>query len=95
MLSRSRFNRRLHHIAELFLTLFLRLGETWKKLNKCLVYVIDSYPILVYDNYRLNHSKIYRNENFRGYSASKKQYFYGLRIHLMVAEHGALVEFFL
>jgi hypothetical protein len=45
MLSASRFNRRLHRIAELFfLTLFLRLGETWKKFNKKSVYVIDPVP---------------------------------------------------
>jgi hypothetical protein len=40
MVSRSRFNRRLHRIAELFLTLFLRLGEHWKNLNERSVYVI-------------------------------------------------------
>ena len=95
MLSRSRFNRRLHRIAELFLTLFLRLGETWKKLNEKSVYVIDSYPIAVCDNYRIKRSKIYRGEAFRGYIASKKRYFYGLRIHILVTEHGELVEFFL
>lgn len=50
MLSKSRFNRRLHRIADLLLTLFLRLGETWKKLNEKSVYVIDSYPIAVCDN---------------------------------------------
>lgn len=95
MLSRSRFNRRLHRIADLFLTLFLRLGETWKKLNKKSVYVIDSYPIAVCDNYRIRRSKIYHEEAFRGYIASKKRYFYGLRIHILVTEQGEPVEFFL
>lgn len=95
MLSRSRFNRRLHRIADLFLTLFLRLGETWKKLNEKSVYVIDSYPIAVCDNYRIKRSKIYRGEDFRGYIASKKRYFYGLRIHILVTEQGEPVEFFL
>jgi hypothetical protein len=95
MLSRSRFNRRLHRIADLFLTLFLRLGETWKKLNENSVYVIDSYPIAVCDNYRIRRSKIYRGEDFRGYIASKKRYFYGLRIHILVTEQGEPVEFFL
>ena len=95
MLSRSRFNRRLHRIADLFLTLFLRLGETWKKLNEKSVYVIDSYPIAVCDNYRIKRSKIYHGEDFRGYIASKKQYFYGLRIHILVTEQGEPVEFFL
>ena len=95
MLGKSRFNRRLHRIADLFLTLFLRLGETWKQLNEKSVYVIDSYPIAVCDNYRIKRSKIYQGEDFRGYIASKKRYFYGLRIHLLVTEQGEPVEFFL
>lgn len=95
MLGKSRFNRRLHRIADLFLTLFLRLGETWKQLNEKSVYVIDSYPIAVCDNYRIKRSRIYRGEDFRGYIASKKRYFYGLRIHIMVTEQGEPVEFFL
>ncbi len=95
MLSRSRFNRRLHKVADLFLTLFLRLGEHWKSLNERSVYVIDSYPIAACDNYRISRSKIYRGEDFRGYIASKKRYFYGLRIHILVTEQGEPVEFFL
>lgn len=95
MVSRSRFNRRLHRIAELFFTLFLRLGEHWKNLNERSVYVIDSYPILVCDNYRIPRSKIYHGEDFRGYIPSKKRLFYGLRIHMMVTEQGEPVEFFL
>lgn len=95
MLSRSRLNRRLHRIADLFLTLFLRVGETWKKLNEKSVYVIDSFPIAVCDNYRIKRSKIYQGEDWRGYIASKKRYFYGLRIHMLVTEQGEPVEFFL
>ena len=64
MLSRSRFNRRLHQIADLFLTLFSRLGETWKTINEKSVYVIDSYPIAVCDNYRIKRSKIYHGEDW-------------------------------
>ena len=50
MLSKSRFNRRLHRVQELFLTLFRLLCETWKDLNSQLIYVIDSYPIAYCDN---------------------------------------------
>ncbi|MBK7454551.1 MAG: IS982 family transposase [Anaerolineales bacterium] len=95
MLSASRFNRRLHRIAELFLTLFLRLGETWKKLNEKSVYVIDSYPISVCDNYRIGRSKFITEKTFEAIFASKKRYFYGLRIHILVTEQGEPVEFFL
>jgi hypothetical protein len=50
------------------------------------VYVIDSYPIAFCDNYRICRSKIYHGEDWRGYIASKKRYFYGVRIHIMVIE---------
>lgn len=94
-LSKSRFNRRLHRIADLFLTLFLMLGETWKSLNENSIYVIDSFPIAACDNYRICRSKLYRNEAFRGRQASKKRFFYGLKLHLMVTQQGQPVEFFL
>jgi len=95
MLSKSRFIRRLHRRAELFLTLFLRLGESWKQLNERSTDIIDSFPIAVCDNYRIPRSKIYTREDFRGYIPSKKRYFYGVRIHILITEQGEPVEFFL
>jgi hypothetical protein len=94
-LSKSRFNRRLHRIADLFLTLFSLLGETWKSLNENSIYIIDSFPIVACDNYRIIRSKRYRGEVWRGRQASKKRFFYGLKLHLMVTEQGQPVEFFL
>jgi hypothetical protein len=47
------------------------------------------------DNIRIRRTKIYSNEEFRGYQASKKRYFYGLKIHLMVTQDGQPVECFL
>jgi len=94
-LSRSRFNRRLHRIAELFFTLFSMLGENWKALNEKSIYVIDSFPLPACDNYRICRSKRYKGEVWRGLQASKRRYFYGLKLHLMVTERGQPVEFFL
>ena len=95
MLGKSRFNRRFHRVAELFLTLFSMLGETWKELNANSIYVVDSFPIAVCDNYRILHSHLYRGKEWRGYQASKRRFFYGLKIHLLVTEQGQPVEFFL
>ena len=95
MLSKSRFNRRWHRIAGLFLDLFSQLGETWKQLNSHLIYVIDSFPVSTCDNYRIQRCHLYRDEAFRGYQASKRRYFYGLKIHLMISKTGQPVEFFL
>ncbi len=94
-LSKSRVNRRLHRIADLFLTLFSLLGETWKSLNENSIYVIDSFPIAACDNFRICRSKRYRGEVWRGRQASKKRFFYGLKVHLMVTQQGQPVEFFL
>jgi hypothetical protein len=95
MLSRSRFNRRLHRLANLVWTMLHQLGETWKTLNEHSIYIIDSFPVAVCDNYRIRRCHIYREEAYRGYQASKKRYYYGLKIHLLITETGQPVEFFL
>lgn len=95
MLGKSRFNRRLHAIRELFLTVFQVLGEFFKQLNTQSVYVIDSFPIAACDNIRIPRARLYQNEAYRGYIASKRRYFYGLRIHLLVTAEGDPVEVFL
>jgi hypothetical protein len=95
MLGKSRFSRRLHRIADLFLTLFNLLGKTWKALNEHSIYILDSFPVAVCDNYRIPRSRIYQGEAWRGYQPSKKRYFYGLKIHLLITESGQPAEFFL
>jgi len=81
MLSKSRFNRRWHRIADLFLALFSQLGETWKHLNSHSIYVIDSFPVSACDNYRIQRCHLYRDEAFRGYQASKKRSFCACLFH--------------
>jgi len=95
MLSKSRFNRRLHRIRALFLTLFSALGETWKALDVASTYSVDTFPIPVCDNYRIRRCRIYRGEQYRGYIASKRRFFYGVKVHLLVTQDGQPVEFFL
>jgi hypothetical protein len=95
MLSKSRFSRRLHRIKPFFLTLFNVLGEHWKVLNEESVYAIDTFPIPVCDNYRIPSVKLYQGEQYRGYIASKKRYFYGIKLHLIVTQAGQPVELML
>jgi hypothetical protein len=54
MLSKSLFNRRWHRSADLFWALFNMLGETWKQLNEDSLYIVDSFPVAVCDNYRFS-----------------------------------------
>jgi len=95
MLSASRFNRRLHRIAHLFWCVFGALAEHWKTLNTESIYSIDSFPIAACDNIRIRRAKLYQDEACRGYCASKKRYFYGVKVHLLVTQDGQPVEVFL
>jgi hypothetical protein len=95
LLSKSRFSRRLHRLKPFFLVLFKLLSEYWKQQNEDQVYAIDTFPVLVCDNYRIPRAKLYREEAFRGYQASKKRFYYGLKIHMLATEAGHPVEFFL
>ena len=91
-ISKSRFNRRLHRLKTTLATVFDLLGHLWKTLDTEGVYIIDSFPVAVFDNIRIRRAKLYRDETYRGYQASKRRYFYGLKIHFMVPSAGQPVE---
>jgi Transposase DDE domain len=95
MLSKSQFNRRLHSVRDLLLTAFRVLGETFKQLNASSLYIIDSFPVAACDNIRIKRDKRFGSEKFRGYTASKRRYFYGVKIFLLTAAKGEPVEMFL
>lgn len=92
MLSKSRFNRRLHQVRPLLEQLFEVMGEVGKQTNPSHLYAVDSFPLAVCDNARISRSRRYQGEQWRGYQASKRRYFYGLKVHLLVTEHGLPVE---
>jgi hypothetical protein len=94
-LSRSRFCRRLQRVRAAYATLFGVLAEHFKQTNPEQIYVVDSMPVAVCDNYRIGRCRLYQHPAYRGYQASKRRYVYGLKVHLMVTDGGAPVEFFL
>ncbi|MBU6362133.1 MAG: hypothetical protein KGS46_19145 [Chloroflexi bacterium] len=49
-------------------------------------------PVPYCNNIRISHSKLYKGEANRGKIASKRRYFYGIRIHLLVTKAGLPVE---
>lgn len=93
MLDKSRFTRRLHNIEELLFTLFFQVGLHFKKLNVNSEYVLDSFPVSVCDNIRISNCKLLQGEEWRGFTASMRRYFYGVKVHLLVTTDGIPVEF--
>lgn len=81
MLSKSRLNRRIHNIPD---DIWEKMLEFSHQYSSCCHYgkdfIVDSFPVSVCRNIRISRCRIFRNEEFRGYNASKKEYFYGVKV---------------
>lgn len=93
MLSRSRLNRRLHAVADLVNSLFHQLGLVLKEATATTKYLLDSFPVALCDNMRISRCRLVKDEEFRGFIASKRRYFYGVRVQVVTTEEGVPVEF--
>lgn len=92
MLGKSRYCRRLHRLSDFLVTIFFQLGTEIKSMAGADSYQLDSFPVAVCDNARITRSKILKGNAYHGYNASKKRYFYGVKVQVM-ALHGIPVEF--
>lgn len=70
MLSKSRFNRRLHSVSMLINDLFHQVGTVLKEISDSTEYLLDSFPVSICDNIRIFNVKIIQSEQYRGYIAS-------------------------
>lgn len=93
MLTPSRFSRRLHRLFLPLLELFDCLGMILKSINASTEYLLDSFPVPICDNIRIPRARLVHSEDYRGYIASKKRYFYGIRVQLLGTREGIPVEF--
>lgn len=95
-LSKSRLNRRLHALPlSLWQSLFELLGQVFKEHNSQNTYTVDSMPVPACDNIRIRRCKLFHGEEYRGYTASKRRFFWGLKVHLLITGSGCPVEFVL
>src|SRR5919199_1024848 len=100
MISKGRFNHRLHEIEPwLCQGLFSLLAQFFERRNSEgeRTYALDAFPVAACENIRIKRCRLYPSEKhggaFRGYISSKRSYFYGLRVHLVVTAAGEPVEF--
>jgi len=80
MLSKSRLNRRIHSISDDIWQNMLEFSHQYS--SYCYTgqdFIVDSFPVSACRNIRISRCRIFRTENFRGYNASKKEYFYGVK----------------
>lgn len=93
MLDKSRFNRRLHQLAELLFSIFYQIGHYLKSIAGASEYIIDSFPVAVCDNIRISRCKLLKGKQWRGKQCSMRRYFYGVKVQVLVNDQGIPVEF--
>jgi len=85
----------LARLSDLLHLVFHRLGDALKELNVESRYVIDSFLVPVCDNIRIRRCRLTGEfadaEQFRGVVASKRRFFYGVRVQVMVTIEGVPV----
>lgn len=92
MLSSSRFCRRVHQISDLGSGCFRLLAWTNQTLQNRHRYRLDTFPVAICHHIRLSRSRLVQGEDFRGYNASKREYFYGFKVALLSDEMGNPME---
>jgi len=93
LLSRSRFSRRVNRVADLIYRLFHQLGSVLKELHWESRYLLDSFPVPICDNIRINRCRIVSDERYRGKMSSKRRFFYGVRVQILATSDGIPLEF--
>ena len=62
-------------------------------LNHAKLFIVDSFPVKAYENHKSFRARIFSGKVFHGYTASKKQYFFGIKVHMVVDTDGVPIEF--
>lgn len=93
MLDKSRFNRRLHEVADLIYSLFMQVGYYFKYVSCQMSYVLDSFPVAACDNIRISRARLLTGKQWHGKQTSMRRYFYGVKVQLLITQEGIPVEF--
>jgi len=100
-LDKRGFTRRLHALTDTLLALFALVGEVLKYLHTEARYVLDSFPVAVCHKMRQKHlgriprCKLLTGKAYHGRCASKRSWFYGLKVQVVATSNGLPVEFYL
>ncbi|MFW6225111.1 MAG: IS982 family transposase [Bacteroidota bacterium] len=92
VLSPSRFSRRLNRltneISEILGFLMEQCKDTEKK-----EFCIDSFPLAICHLVRMKRCKLLQGKEHLGFNASKEQYFYGFKVHIVASNELGITEF--
>lgn len=90
-LSRSCFNRRTRQLMLLLNLIRRKLNQEVDLQGQFLI--IDSFPVPLCQPVRNYRAKVFQGIADIGYNATKKQYYYGFKVHMIVSSDGYLLNY--
>ncbi len=91
----SRFIRRINHLEQIIENLFSWLSKLFIKLEDAKIYSVDSFPVELCNITREKQVNLWSDVCLKGYNASKKKFFYGFKVHMVVTTNKEPVHFFI
>lgn len=91
LLARDRYSRRREALTEVTLLLFRHLARRFEATAQWLVF--DSAPVETVAFVRSQSGKASIPEATYGYIPAKKRYFFGFRLHGVITNEGAMIDF--
>jgi hypothetical protein len=90
-LSRGQFSKRSYALNVYIFQIYCLFSEIAKQNNKN--FALDTFPLAVCHNIRIKRCKLVKGEKHRGYNSSKREFFYGFKVHIITAADGLVTEF--
>lgn len=94
-LDKSGLSRHLHRLADELHALLATLGHVFKHASPSLRYVIDSFPVPVCLMTRSARCRLLQGTAYHGRCASKRLWFYGLKVQVVLTAEGVPVDYYL
>lgn len=88
---RSRFNRLVNSLMTVIRAIRRELNKTEKSKYK----IVDSFPLVVNKFGRAHFCKIFKDISSYGYCASKKEKYYGMKVHVVTNLNGNPIDYVL
>lgn len=92
ILSDSRLNRRIHSIDWTYWEAIFRFLSLLSKSEEASHYAVDSFPVSYCQKNRIDKRKHFLKTNYIGFAPSKKRYFCGIKVHMVVTNKGRPIK---
>lgn len=93
LISRDRYNRRRRNLTEVMLLCFRHIAAFFRARAQHLI--VDSAPVETASFVRSQSARRTMPEAAYGFMPSKKRHFFGFRLHSLVSDEGAMLDFVL